>query len=654
MALLFSRLPFACQGPDELAENWSTWVGDVFYEILPEHGFEIRDEQIYTAFQIATAMQHSGVHLAEAGLGTGKTFAYLVNGLIQARLSGRPVIISCASAVLQEQLAGPNGDIAVLAKILGIEIDSRVAKPFDQYVCDTKIEGLDLFAPKPGSKLAQALRWATKTQNGDRSEIPELPDLIWSKIAWDESLDCPNCPSRGYCRKTKAHNRHHQARDFIICDHEFFFADLWSRWEREAEGQRPFLPEYAGVIFDEGHKIFLPASRAAAKKLVRAELENMLLRLEKIPDARDSLLASVVAVEDAVEAFYQTLAGCLTGEGQAERLPVQISPKLKKEALALLKELRGLEFELETERSLFNEDLTPALLNLYDQRIAIFSQGARLLANDTGETIAWIEREDDSLRVMPRGLQEFLAEHLFKRRIPVILSSATLSTGGDFRYIASKLGLSGKGTAKLTTSSIGSPFDPEEQVLVYVPEEASSAHDKLVELLTLSRGRALVLTANLQEVKQIRTALKDELESLEFNVLWEDLADRGYLLQTFKHDIPSVLVGSSFWEGIDVPGEALSQVIIWSLPFPPTDPVLDSLRRTAAAQGQDPAEAVDYPEMALRLKQGCGRLIRSSTDRGVIAVLAPFYGTAWERRVLSVLPEGAPLTKKLRDVQAFF
>lgn len=525
MTLFYSRLPFACRGQHELAESWSTWIGTVFYEILPGHGFEIREEQIYTAFQIATAMQQRGVHLAEAGLGTGKT---------------------------------------------------------------------------------------------------------------------------------KAANRHHEARDFIICDHEFFFADLWSREEREADGQRPFLPEYSGVNFDEGHKIFLPASRAAGKKLVRAELEQMLLRLEKVPDARDALLEAIVAVEDAAEAFYRTLAACLSGDRRTERLTVQISPKLKKEAQALLTELRRLEFELETERSLYTEHLSPALLRLYDQRIAAFSEGMRLIANDTGETVAWLKRADESLRVLPRGLEAFFAEHLFKRRIPVIFSSATLSTGGDFRYLAAKLGLDNRGPVKLTASSVGSPFVPEKQVLVYLPEEVNSAYDQLLQLLTLSRGRALVLTAGLPEVRQIRAALKDELVGLPFKVLWEDQADRAYLLQTFKQDLSSVLVGSSFWEGIDVPGEALSLLVIWSLPFPPSDPLLDSLRRAAVARGADPAEAVDYPEMALRLKQGCGRLIRTRTDRGVIAVLAPVRATPWEKDVLAVLPEGAPLTKRMADVEAFF
>jgi len=163
----------------------------------------------------------------------------------------------------------------------------------------------------------------------------------------------------------------------------------------------------------------------------------------------------------------------------------------------------------------------------------------------------------------------------------------------------------------------------------------------LASLLKQSEGRALVLTNSLTEMDKIRTGLKKY--QFPFNILWEDEAERGYLVRKFREDVSSVLVGHEFWEGIDVPGQALSQIVIWQLPFPPNDPLIEARRREAKQHGLDPVIEVDYPEMGLKLKQGCGRLIRTKEDQGIITILEPVLDTPWDKVVMAALPSGAKI-----------
>lgn len=177
---------FEYSSKEDFTEKLIDWIGEVFYDILPEHGYEVREEQVYTAFQLAEAVCNRRVHLAEAGLGTGKTFAYLLTAIAYARFSGKPVVIACASTALQEQLSGPKGDIETLSKLLGITIDARMAKDPRQYICDEKVnEAKGWFSEREDSRAEELNRWISQTKRGERSEIPLVPDKIWKHIGWD-------------------------------------------------------------------------------------------------------------------------------------------------------------------------------------------------------------------------------------------------------------------------------------------------------------------------------------------------------------------------------------------------------------------------------------------------------------------------------------
>ncbi|ABR49888.1 helicase c2 [Alkaliphilus metalliredigens QYMF] len=633
--------------PVKLAE----WIGEVFYDILPEHGYEVREEQIFTAFQLADAVCNKKVHLAEAGLGTGKTFAYLLTAIAYARFSGKPVVIACASTALQEQLAGPKGDIQTLSDILGLEIDARMAKDPRQYICDARVdESRGLFTEKSNAMSNEINQWLAKTNRGERSEMPLVPDRVWKQIGWDESMSCDMCSSRGFCKLVKAREHYRPARDLIIADHEVFFDDLWTRDEQIDGGKSPILPSYSAVIFDEGHKVMLPAAMRAGKQIIKEDIDNIILSLEEIQGARDSLISIAVDLEQTSSDFFIKLNRCVIADEPSDRLALRVDDKLFKAADTFYKDLDRLLFEIQVEQELYTESLPASLLHTYETQIERSMMALdRFCRNKSRDVITWVDQMDGSFWVVPRELSKMLDIHLFQKGLPVVFTSATLSNEGDFSYFTRTLGLK-----KTSCSTVESPFDIEEQVVVHLPQPSSNSHEDigfslgiegLVSLLKLNGGGALVLTSSLDEVRKIRKGFKDY--QLPFEVLWEDKGERGYLVRKFREEVSSVLIGTSFWEGIDIPGEALSLVVVWQLPFPSLDPLIEVQREEAKKEGLDPKVTVDYPEMGLKLKQGCGRLIRTKDDRGAIVIMESIIGEPWEEVVMGALPPGA----KIRAVE---
>jgi ATP-dependent DNA helicase DinG len=642
------KVPFEYRNKEDFPDKLVEWIGEVFYDILPEHQYEVREEQIYTAFQLADAVCNKKVHLAEAGLGTGKTFAYLLTAIAYARFSGKPVVIACASTALQEQLAGPTGDISTLSQILGLEIDVRMAKDPRQYICDARVNGSrSLFDDKSSTISDEINQWLGKTKRGERSEMPLVPDHVWKQIGWDESMSCEMCSSRGFCKLIKAREHYRPARDLIIADHEIFFDDLWTRDERIADGKLPILPNYSAVIFDEGHKVILPAAMRAGQQITKEDMDNITLTLEKIQGARTPLISTAVALEQATSNFFLQLNNCvITGEG-SDRLAHRVDDVLLKTADTFRRALDRLHFELQIEQDQGIESLPVSVLQAYEAQIerAMIALD-RFTRNKSSDVITWVEGQDGSFWVVHRNLSKMLDIHLYQKRLPVVFTSATLSNEGDFSYFTRTLGLE-----KPSSSTIGSAFDFEEQVVIYLPQSLPNSYEddrfslgieELVSLLKGNGGRALLLTNSLDEVRKIRRGLEDY--QLPFEVLWEDRGERGYLIRKFKEDVPSVLVGANFWEGIDVPGEALSLLIVWRLPFPSLDPLIEVRRKEASEEGFDPMVTVDYPEMGLKLKQGCGRLIRTKDDRGSIAIMEAVKGTPWEKVVMGALPPGARIS----------
>ncbi|MFA9378717.1 MAG: ATP-dependent DNA helicase [Lachnotalea sp.] len=641
--------PFEYSSKEDFQVKLTEWIGDVFYDILPEHGYDIRDEQIYTAFQFADAFCNQKVHLAEAGLGTGKTFAYLLTAIAFARFSGKPVVIACATTALQEQLAGYEGDIKTISKILDLEIDARMAKDPRQYICDIKVSDMT----EEVSTLSEEInKWIYQTKAGERSEIPNIPDRVWKWIGWDESMSCDICTNRGFCKLVKAREYYRPTKDLIIADHEIFFNDLWTREERIANRKLPILPSYCAVIFDEGHKIMLPAAMQAGHKIDQEEIENMIRSIEEINDSRDSFVSETIAMELAFQTFFTSLSQHLITDKGSKRLSIRITNNLLETASIFRKKLDHLLLEFQIEQELYIESLSITQIQAYEGQIERAIRALdRFCRNKSSDIIAWVDQEDGSFWVVPRNISELLNKNLYQKGLPVVFTSATLSNEGDFDYFIRTLGLK-----MATKSMVGSPFDLEKQMVVYLNESSKSIKDAfnhkietLAHLLNQNGGRALVLTNSMEEVQKIRTRLGRY--QLPFEVLWEDKGDRGYLVRKFKEVESSVLIGANLWEGIDVPGEALTMLIVWNLPFPSLDPFIEVQRKEAREQGLDTFVTVDYPEMGIKLKQGCGRLIRTQNDHGTIVVLDSVTGTPWEKVVLGALPSKARVEKMSHNSQ---
>lgn len=636
-----AKMPFEYSTRDGFNDQLIQWIGDVLYDILPEHGYQVRDEQIFTAFQIADAFGDKKVHLAEAGLGTGKTFAYLLSAIPYARHTGKPVIISCASPALQEQLAAKEGDIYKLSKLLELDVDARMAKDPSQYVCDIRAnEAIEEFDEIP----EEVQQWIGQTRRGERSEIPTVTDKIWKRIAWNEGMSCETCSNRGYCKMVRAREYYRATQDLIIVDHETFFHDLWTREEKIASGHMPILPSYSAVIFDEGHKIMLPAAMQAGEQLVKEEIDAIVASVENIQGGRNALYRTAEALEEGAARFFSSLAEAIMSEEREGRLTVQPNERLLGAARHLRTILDQLLMELQIEQELYLESMPLSVIKGYEGQIEhAIAALMQLIKNSGQDVIAWMDQRDGSFCVVPRDLTKKLNDALYEKKLPIIFSSATLSNEGNFEYFIRKMGM--KSPSK---STIGSPFNMKEQVTVSfmqtvetndLEEQTSSRMKQLIELLTQNGGRALVLTRSLSEVRHIRNELKGY--SLPFEVLYEDEGDRGYLVRKFKEEETSVLVGSDFWEGMDVPGDALTLVVIWQLPFPNLDPLIEAQREEAKQQALDPSVTVDYPEMGLRLKQGCGRLIRTEEDRGKIIFMDKVLGMPWEKIVRGALPKEA-------------
>ncbi|MHB8129953.1 MAG: ATP-dependent DNA helicase [Mobilitalea sp.] len=417
--------PFDYNNKEEFQVKLGDWIGDVFYEILPEHGYEVREEQIYTAFQLADAICNKKVHLAEAGLGTGKTIAYLLSAIAYARFSGKPVVIACATTALQEQLAGNEGDISKLSRLLGLEIDARMAKDPRQYICDVRVNENNEDFNTMQNEINQ---WITKTSMGERSEIPTIPDRVWNLIGWNESMACDICLNRGFCKLVKAREHYRPTRDLIIVDHDIFFHDLWTREDRISNGNLPILPSYSAVIFDEGHKILLPAAMQAGQQINKEEIDNMLLSLVEIQGARDSLNTATNAMEQAYGDFFAFLENSIIADERSERLSLRINDTLLNAANTFYKALDNLLLEMQIEQELYFESLSITQIQAYEGQM---ERAIRALdsfcRNNSTDTITWVDQRDGSFWVVPRNINEMLDKNLFQKGLPVVLTSATLS-----------------------------------------------------------------------------------------------------------------------------------------------------------------------------------------------------------------------------------
>jgi ATP-dependent DNA helicase DinG len=612
-------------------------------------GYEERPAQQKLSEAVEGVLREGGLLLAEAGTGTGKTLAYLLPAV---ELGGR-VVISTGTKNLQEQLV--RKDIPILARALGREIAVAVMKGRGNYLCllrHASFSKAGTFRRMEEIPLFEAVEaWAPQTQTGDRTEISDLPDSVefWREIsAASENCIGQACSLFEACWVTRMRQRALEA-DIVVVNHHLLCADLAVK--DGSYGQ--VIPPYDAVILDEAHLIEDVATQYFGVQVSSHRVEELARDVERELraaglDSRD-VLAEVEGVRLRADRFFRTLA-----RAQPARLESGwLTARMAEDALGLVQRLEGLRTAL-----LAVPDRPEPITGLAGRALALTAELAFVLKAEDDGHVYFVETRGRGvfLRAMPIDVSERLKELLFDRVRAAVLTSATLAVDGGFAYLKDRLGI--EATDELL---LPSPFDFGEQAVLYVPTGmpepmapgfVDHAAEEIVRLLGLSRGRAFVLFTSYANMHKVAERIAGQID---YPILIQGEAPKAVLLEMFRETPHAVLLATaSFWQGVDVAGEQLSCVIIDKLPFAsPGDPVVAARIERLRNRGGNPFGEYQVPVAVLMLKQGLGRLIRTASDRGILAVLdSRLVRRHYGRRFLESLPP-ARLVHDLAEVERF-
>ncbi|MEH7348602.1 ATP-dependent DNA helicase [Gottfriedia acidiceleris] len=635
-----TKLPFEVGKQDQFIEKLGEWIGDVFYDLLPDAGYELRDEQIFMAYQVERAFKEKKVIFAEAGVGTGKTFVYLLYCLCYARYTGKPAIIACADESLIEQLVKKNGDIEKLSNALNLSIDVRLAKSTTNYLCLKKLDlqrseidvsdaVLGVYENLP-SFVNDYGTLQKFTPYGDRTEYKDLTDEEWDTISYDYFQDCSTCEQRHRCGQTLSREHYRKATDLIVCSQEFYMEHIWTVESRKREGQLPLLPNPSCVVFDEGHLLEFASQKSLTYRLQQETLNTFLSFLMQ-SGTRESFQQLLEDTLETYDQFFYELDNNTEEVEGSRRFKLNMNERLIKLAKRLKSQISSIGDELVFESEMYTID--EYQLNIVDEHLDDVERCLNLFINEI-TAIQWIEYNQNELTlvIMPKAVNELLQEKVFNQKMPIVFSSATLSQNSSFDYIAGSLGIK-----DYLSFSVNSPFDYDEQMKIELnqvdPTKIEEKNEKIIEKLKDNNGSTLILFNSTQEMKKFK--LQVEKEKLDFNLYFEGEEEISSIVQKFQEDISASICAVHLWEGLDIQGMSLSQVVIHALPFPPNDPVFQSKRQNA----QNPYFEIDEPYMLLRLRQGIGRLIRSHEDKGkIVLFIENDLNKETKEKILNCLP----------------
>lgn len=634
--------------------------------------YEYRPGQLAMAKAALNALQNQRHLLVEAGTGTGKTLAYLVPAIA----TGKRVIVSTGTKNLQEQLF--NKDIPFLQKILPRPFKATYLKGRSNYACLQRLHRAEMQPILDGMSEVEYFdmvrRWAYDSQTGDRAELATLPDNVsfWRHIdARSDTCLGSKCPQFDPCFITKARQTALES-DIVIVNHHLFFADLALR-DREW-GQ--VLPDYSAVIFDEAHLLEDIAAPYFGSSVSSYQLEDLVRDISRLMivdvDAARELTKAVARVTRFADQFWMSFSGqdprslIPRNDGEARfalRQQMFVQKKANGEYVATVagERFTALKTALERLRSALQVvQEPPAEMDAVLRRVEqILFDIEFIILGDDRNFIYWCERRGRGtfLQATPIDVSGILADRLFENIETAILTSATLTSGDSFDFIKTRLGI--KDADELIADS---NFDYEQQAIMYLPPRmpdprdsrfTQAAADEIVRLLNASRGRAFVLCTSNSSMQALRTLVEARVD---FPILMQGEGSRSGLLESFRRTANAVLFAtSSFWQGVDVRGEALSCVIIDKLPFAvPSDPVVAARQRHIDETGGDSFMGYSVPSAIIALKQGLGRLIRSASDRGVLSILDPRLVTkGYGQTFLKSLPQ-CRITQRIEDVEEFF
>jgi ATP-dependent DNA helicase DinG len=654
---------------------------------LPE--FEPRAGQAEMADAVARAFANGSVLLAEAGTGTGKTLAYLVPAI----LSRQRVLISTGTKNLQEQIFFK--DIPALREALGIPFTATYMKGRANYLCLHKLDQLndgvgpavhDIFLP-----IIKA--WAGRTDTGDRAELEDLPEdlAFWNEVsATAETCLGGECPRYDECFVTRMRQRA-ASSDLVIVNHHLLCADAAVR--QNAYGE--VIPACSHAVLDEAHQLEDVATQYFGFSVSTYRLEELARDIERslliiVGDdrkAKDDVVKSIERLRDHARAFFQELAhahmnsldpprSANARSGMRNDQRVRATPESLAEAREAAAHLTGALDIVESTLALvrLKPDTTSEPDATSGDEADDVAEDIAALARRAGELrdeIRFLLRADDPeyvyfvefrgravfLRASPIDVSKIVRELLLDRMRATVLTSATLAVDGTFDYIRDRLGIQHAEELRLP-----SEFDFTSQAILYLPPRmpdprapdfAMAAGREVIEILRRTEGRAFVLFTSYATLRDVQAIAE---MAIDYPIFVQGTAPRSQLLKQFRETPHAVLLAtSSFWQGVDVIGDALSCVIIDKLPFAsPADPITAARIDAIRARGGDPFGEYQIPLAILTLQQGLGRLIRHRRDRGILAVLDPRLRTkAYGRRFLASLPP-APVVHELARIEQFF
>ena len=614
-------------------------------------GFAARAPQVLMAEAVADALLNNHILLTEAGTGTGKTFAYLIPAL----LSGKKLLVSTGTKHLQEQLFGR--DLPTLVKALKLPIQISLLKGRNNYLCLHRLKTVQesglLSSLHMVSDLTKIARFKQYTQTGDIADIHEVAEdaAIWPYVT-STADNClgQECEFFKECFINQARRKAQQA-ELVVINHHVFFADM----ALKNEGFGELLPSVDALIFDEAHQL----AEVATQFLGTVFSSRQLLLLSQ--DIQTEYEQSVGDMADLPRLAQQVIHAV-----QEMRLALGESAQRKtwfeiKQQAAVYTAVKNLSKELEALNAVLAvaAPRSPGLNNCWRRCVILANQFKQLTGETPVDQIHWFETfsRSFSLHFTPLNLQSSLGQIIEEQAKPWIFTSATLTVNNQFEHFAQNLGLK-----NYIQQQVSSPFDYANQALLYVPRNLVDVQDPdytlntaaaMLPVLEASRGRAFYLFTSHRALQQAAAYLR---ERLKFPLLVQGDLPKTQLLNQFRQLKNAILLGNqSFWEGVDVRGEHLSCVIIEKLPFAvPDEPITKARIRQIKQQGGDPFYELQIPAAVIQLKQGTGRLIRDSQDRGVLVICDPriigrYYGSIFLKSLAAM-----PRTRELTDLINFF